>query len=430
MLRRLSLPRNVVPLTAAVLVCYLGVWLSFDHLHRIDNDFIGTYLASWLLAGGHRTGLYDPAVQNWARDLLVGPVPGGLFMPFVNVPLAAVIAAPLTLFAPADAYTAWSSLQLVLLFVAVGVAYRSAPRPTGHRAIEGLAIVLLVLSSYATLDLIRAGQWDGLNALGVAMAYRSWRQDRHAAGSFWLVATAALAKPHLALGLVAFILGWRNRRALAGAVAAAISVAVASIALVGVSGASAWLHLLNADAHAASVRGQSSFVALAGNWAGDGPWTFPIADAGIVVILGLCLLLGHRFRQGRLQLGPALAAATCLSLLAAPHSFIYDTVMVAPAVTWLLAERSPFSLTPRVHRRAWATAMLWHGTTTLYFLNQMISPTILRVGTPSIWIEVGLAALLWWVAHSVEEPGAATSVRRRRAAKRPLPALEPVATAP
>ena len=404
MLHRMSLPRYVIPLTVTVLVCYLGVWLGYDHLHRIDNDFVGTYTASWLLMGGHRTGLYDPAVQRWAHDLLVGPAPAHeLFMPFVNVPIAAVIAAPLTLLDPAQGYTVWSALQLVLLGVAVAVAYGSAPRPAGRRAAESLAIVLLVLSTYATLDLIRAGQWDGLNALGVAMAYRSWRRDRYATGAVWLVFTAALAKPHLALGLLAFIVGWRNRRAIIGAAAVVISVAVVSLAMVGTSGASAWVHLLGADAHAQSVRGQSSFVALAGNWAGDGPLTFPIGYAGIAAILGLCLLLGHRLRRGRLRLGPALAAATCLSLLAAPHSFIYDNVMVAPAVAWLLAEGSPFALDGSVRRRAWTIALLWLGTTTVYWMNQVISPTILRVGTPSLWLEVGLAAVLWRSAHAAED---------------------------
>jgi hypothetical protein len=401
MLHRLVSPRNVVALTAAILLCYLGVWLGYDHHHRIDNDFISTYLGSWLLRGGHRTDLYDPGVQRWAHDLLVGPTPPAeTFMPFVNVPIASLIAMPVTLLGAASAYMAWSTIQLALLGAAVAIAYRSAPRPAGRSTIETVGIVLLVLSAYVTLDLPLAGQWDGLNALGVAMAYRSWRRDGFAAGGAWLVATMALAKPHLAIGLLAFIVGWGNRRAIAGAVGAGLTVAVASFALVGMTGAQGWVHLLGSDAHAWSVRGQSSFVALAGGWTGDGPLTFPIAYAGTVVLAGLCFVLGRRLRRGRLLLGPALAAAACLSLLASPHSFVYDTIMLAPAITWLLAEHSPFALDRIARTRAWVMVLLWHGATSTRFLNQIISPTLLRIGTPVVWIEVGLAAYLWKTAHA------------------------------
>ncbi|MGH7748995.1 MAG: glycosyltransferase family 87 protein, partial [Candidatus Dormibacteria bacterium] len=300
MLHRLLSPRNVVTVTAAMVLCYLAIWLGYDPHHRIDNDFISTYFGAWLLRGGHHADLYDPTVQRWAHDLLVGPTPPSeFFMPFVNVPIASVIALPVTLFSPAVAYMGWSTIQLALLAAAIVIAYRAAPRPAGRSTVETAGILLLVLSAYVTLDLPLAGQWDGLNALGVAMAYRCWRRDRYYAGGAWLVATMALAKPHLAIGLLAFILGWGNRRAIAGALTAGVSIAIASFALVGTSGVLGWIHLLGSDAHAWSVRGQSSFVALAGGWTGDGPLTFPITYAGTAVLAGLCLVLGRRLCRGR-----------------------------------------------------------------------------------------------------------------------------------
>ncbi len=428
MLHRLLSPRNVLAVTAAMVLCYLAIWLGYDPHQRVDNDFISTYFGSWLLRGGHRTDLFDPAVQRWAHDLLVGPTPSTqAFMPFVNVPVASVIALPFTLLGPASAYIGWSTMQFGLLIAAVAIAYRSAPRAAGRSTIEALGIVLLVLSAYVTLDLPLAGQWDGLNALGVAMAYRCWTRNRFASGGVWLVATMALAKPHLAIGLLAFIVGWGNRRAIAGAVAAGVTVAVASLALVGVTGLQGWMHLVGSDAHAWTVRGQSSIVALAGGWTGDGPLTFPITYAGIVVLAGLCLTLGRRLRRGRVRLRPALAAATCLSLLASPHSFVYDTAMIAPAITWLLAEHSPFAIDQVTRRRAWIVVLLWQGATSTRFLNQIISPTILRVGTPIVWIEMGLAAYLWRSAHASggEARPAAEARTARPAGRRPDARMAP-----
>jgi Glycosyltransferase family 87 len=401
MLRRLSSPGHVALLSAAILLCYLGVWLSYGHDNRIHNDFIPTYFGSWLLRTGHRADLYDPTLQKWAHNLLVGPPsPHEPWYPFISVPIASAIALPVTFLSPATAYTLWGALQLGLLLAAVLIAHRSAPRPAGRPSLENLAIVLLVLSAYATLGLLSAGQWDGLDALGVAMAYRSWTRDRYAGGAVWLTGTLVLAKPHLAIGLLAFLAGWGNRRAIVAAIASGTAILGASFALVGARGMLGWAHVLASVSHGSSVRGQSSFVALAGNWTGDGPLTFPITYAGTAVLAGLCLLLGHRLRTGRLHLGPALTAAVCLSLLAAPHAFVYDTVMLAPALTWLLTDGSPFADDPATRRGAWATVLLWQGATTTPFLNHVISPTILRVGTPMIWITVALAAHLWRTAHA------------------------------
>src|SRR5437588_2062 len=77
-----------------------------------------------------------------------------------------------------------------------------------RRIVDLVAITAVALAVPATSNLLGVGQWTGLNALGLAMAYRSWRHHAYASGGVWLAASAAIAKPHLALGLMVFALGW------------------------------------------------------------------------------------------------------------------------------------------------------------------------------------------------------------------------------
>jgi Glycosyltransferase family 87 len=394
-------PRVVAAVLVALLISYLIVWLSFDSSHRTNNDFMATYVASWLVRTGHHTQLYDYATQLRGYHLFVRPglAAPSVEAPFVGVPIAALLAVPLTFLSAATAYGAWSALQVCLLIVAVAIAWRSAPHGGRKVGVETLAMVLIPLASFATLDLLRSGQWDGLSALGIALAYRCWRRDRYASGSACLVATAILAKPQLALGLLAFLGGWRDRRVLAGALAAGVVLGLASLAVVGGAGATAWWHLVGADAHLYSATGLYGFIALPSAWFGSGPLVTPVTYAGIIVLLGLCLVVGDRLRTVRLSLGPAFAAAACLSLLAAPHSYAYDAVMLVPALVWVFAEYSPFSADRVIRNRARIMIALWYASTITAFGGPPLPDVVLRAGNAAVWILIGIAVCLWKTAH-------------------------------
>jgi hypothetical protein len=104
-------------------------------------------------------------------------------------------------------------------------------------------------------------QWTGVNALGLPLAYRDWRAGKAGRGALSLVLFAGVAKPHLALGLIAFALGWRERRFAQGAVAGAIGGAVLSIAAVGIGGVGGFLNLV---AQSSTQFAPSSFVGIYG----------------------------------------------------------------------------------------------------------------------------------------------------------------------
>lgn len=405
-------PRVVVALPAALLISYLVLWGSLPIGHRANNDFMATYVASWLVRAGRSSQLYSYSGQLHGYRFFVQPgLPALLYEPlFVGLPVAAALVLPLTFLSAADAYSAWSALQFGLLVAAVVTAWRSAPHTNRPKRDEALAVILIPLASFTTLNLLQSGQWDGVSALGAAVAYRSWRRDRYATGSACLVATAMLAKPHLALGLLAFLVGWRNRRALVGALAAGTVLGLVSVALVGAPGATSWWHLVGADAHLHSATGLYGFIALPSAWFGSGPLVAPVTYAGSIVLLGLCVVLGARLRTGRLSLGAAFGTAACLSLLAAPHSYAYDPVILVPVLVWVFAEYSPFSPSRVVRNRARIMIVLWYASTITAFGGPPLPDVLLRAGNSGVWLLIGLAICLWKTAHDSARPDVAPTL--------------------
>jgi MFS family permease len=189
----------------------------------------------------------------------------------------------------------------------------------------------------ATLPLLLLGQWDGLCALGLALAYASWRRDRSFSAGFWLALGFGIAKPHLAVGLLAFAIGRRDRRALLGILAGAAALIAVSVATVGPG---ATLGFLGASSFALGNTPAAStlgLLGLAASWLGSGSAATGIAIGGGVLGIAACGLLGWRSHGHPDRLEATLAGAAALSLLVAPHLLAHDLVVLAPAFVWVAA---------------------------------------------------------------------------------------------
>ena len=169
MLRRGS---AVLPaaIAAAVLLAYVVLWLGAGAAQIGRSDFTSTYVGATLLREGQGGSMYDETLQAPLHAALIAPDREGN-LPFVNAPLAAAVALPVSLLSLQAAYRLWSLLQLALLVGAVVVAIRAAP---GRRSLPPLTLVAVGLGALAclgTLATLLLGQWDGLSALGLAVAY-------------------------------------------------------------------------------------------------------------------------------------------------------------------------------------------------------------------------------------------------------------------
>ena len=142
--------------SAALLVAYLVAWVRIDGLEIARSDFTSTYVGATLLREGHGSEMYDQSLQTVLHSEL-DPADKGGNLPFVNPPLAAALAMPVSLLGLDAAYRVWSLVQLALLVVAVVVALRAAPIQTLRRG-QIAAIALLALASMGTWAMFIQGQ--------------------------------------------------------------------------------------------------------------------------------------------------------------------------------------------------------------------------------------------------------------------------------
>ena len=345
------LARLVIAVSAGLLIGYACVWASVTPKSVGRSDFTSTYVGATLFREGFGSRLYDATLQTRVHTQVVAPDHIGN-LPFVDAPLAAVIAAPVSLLPLDAAYRVWGIVQILILIAAVTVVVRSARWPRDSWTVWKVATALAALAAMGTLSLLMEAQWTGVNALGLALAYRDWRAGKAGRGALWLVLFAGVAKPHLALGLVAFALGWRERRVVQGAVAGAIGVAVLSVAAVGVAGVAGFVNLV---AQSSTQFAPSSFVGLyglAGAMLGTGAPAEILWLAGAVVACVLAWFAGAAVRHDRTRLEIGLTVAVLMTILAAPRVYIHDLVLLAPMFVWAMADaRVRDQASPRRTRR-------------------------------------------------------------------------------
>ncbi|MDQ6847269.1 MAG: glycosyltransferase 87 family protein [Candidatus Dormibacteraeota bacterium] len=335
---RPRLPAAVVATAALVLLAaYVALWSGVSATNIGTSDFTATYVGATLLREGHGAAMYDHALQAPLHAALIAPLQRGN-LPYVNPPVAAGIVVPLTLLPLATAYRIWQAIQLLMLGAAIVVALRAAPWPARlpHPGVR-LAIALAALAGTGTLSLGLLAQWDGFTALGLAGAYALWHRNRGFAGGALLAASAAMAKPHLATGLAALLLGWRERRVLAGAATGLAAAVLASLIAAGPAALSGFVGAGVADATRWPLASLLGFTGLTGSWLGNGTAAHVLAAAGSLAAVTACIGLGRRVARDRSALEPCLAAATVLSLLASPHLLSHDMVLLAPVLVWMTA---------------------------------------------------------------------------------------------
>lgn len=336
-MRRTRLIGATVVLVAAVMLGHhVAVWLGLSPTQMRSSDYTATYVASQAWRAHDGGNLYDPKV--WvAGHQAIGSPPSTQAMPYANPPLAAVVDAPFSALGFLTSYRLFGLVQVVLIAVAILIAVRAAPWPRSTPRLVKAAVALVALAGTGTEVLLLQAQWDGVGALGLALAYVAWRSKRPGWAGIAIALSFGITKPHLVLGLAAFLLARRERRATVAAVVTTVGTVVASLLLVGAHGS---LGFLQAPGYSADVSPLSTILGINGlvfsNLQG-GVIAVALSVAAGALAVALAALLGgvSRRHPDRLEIG--LAGAAALSLLAAPHLLVHDLVILAPALVWCAA---------------------------------------------------------------------------------------------
>jgi hypothetical protein len=371
----------LVTVASIVLAHYAQVWTVVPSSLASTSDFAGTYVAATLIRTGHAAQIYDPGVER--RTLVASGAPAGhADIPFENPPAAAVVALPFSVLGAGTAWRAWSVLQLLLMLLSLWIVARAAPWPAALQRLPRLAIVLLALAGFGTGLLIVEGQWDGVSVLGVALAYTAWSRGRPELAGFALGFTAAIAKPQLVIGIAAYMVGRRDWRAVAGALAGSALSAVIALVAVGPHGLAAFVSAVSIPDNSPTAEMQGS-SGLFGSLLGQAPGVYFLSIGAGLLAAAVAGWLGTIAYRRPDLFEPSLCGAVTLSLFASPHLLGHDLTLIAPvlvvAVGWLAGR---------------PTETRWPGPATLAVITG--------------WVVLSFASLEDLAQNSVGLPGRAT----------------------
>jgi hypothetical protein len=403
-----------ITVASIVLAHYAQVWTVVPSSLAPTSDFAGTYVAATLVRTGHAAQMYDPATEQ--RTLVQSGAPAGHDdIPFENPPGAAVVALPFSLLSAGAAWRAWSVLQLLLIVLSLWLVARAAPWPATMSRLPKVAIALVALAGFGTGLVLVEGQWDGVSVVGLALAYVAWRRGRPGLAGFALGFTAAIAKPQLVLGIGAYMLGRRDWRGIAGALAGAALTVVIGLLAGGPHGLGAFVAAISTphDSPTAEMQGSSG---LFGSLLGQAPGVYLLSiGAGLLAAIAAGWL-GAITRHRADLFEPSLCAAVALSLFASPHLLGHDLTLLAPVLIGGLAW-----LAGRPTEKAWpgpATLIVIAGWALLSLatMTDLAQNTVGLPGRGTPWALLIVAAT--WCALTVRSlpAGDARPARERRSA--------------
>jgi hypothetical protein len=332
----------------AILVVNVALYLivaargrfPFDALGgAILPDFMAHFTGGKLVLAGRTADLYDVRAQHAVQVAVTGD-PSFLDL-FLSPPLAAYLYAPFALLPYGAACAAWTTTSLALLGLSAAGLRRLAPSLPGER----FALTLLVVaSSQPMIQLLGSGQDTPLSlalwVTGVGFALGSGAMEETIAGA---VFSLGLFKPQLFV-LPPLVLATLGRRRAVGAwLAGALAQAALTLQLFGPSAFRGWWAVLRSPEYVeflSTVRASrmTSVLPFVRSVLPPGSGTAATVLGGAVsaaVVVATLARLAPR-PSGSIDPRGAWALACLATLIASPHLFGYDLVLlVVPVALWL-----------------------------------------------------------------------------------------------
>lgn len=308
------------------LLLYLVSWWNGRPGHDLMGnplfpDFSVFYIAGDLVREGQWPKVYDQNfIWEQANRLLGENNAAGYY--FLYPPFVAWMARPLALLTYAQAAWGWFAFNLVLGFF---LAFRF-PRLMGlEEEWRQEAAAWLFLVSIPFWRTVLFGQ-NSLCLLAIFYGFlRSWkRQDYFTAG---MILSLALYKPQFCLGLLAWVIIWKQWRVLMGWITGAILLGLYG----SLHGLGAWVQWIDSMRLLQSVREHYEWFHSIHNafqfWGGAGGGLEKIVWMGVVAICGAALIRQRLMDRDPLK---GLGLAVLGSFLLLPRVAQYDLVLAFP----------------------------------------------------------------------------------------------------
>jgi hypothetical protein len=333
-LLRFLTPRRIwsYPLVSLVVLVAIAAYDRVSGTGLISSpfggDFLSFYTGGAFVRTGHADKLIDLEAQHALQQQILG-VPTHSVSLWVSPPYFAYVFAPLSLLPYRAAFVLFVVLSALALFATLGVFTRDLyPRSSASR------LCFMALQYYPTFEWLLNGQMTGLWLTLYLWVFLLLRRERDVACG--LALGLLVCKPQLALGIAAALLGARRFRALFAAL-------LSGGACVGLGFATL------PNAMFAYLRHGQSLVSLVRdpvyNTAGlygsfevatlllDGASPRLALVAGVCLTLLLLFVIGAAwartdFRPGTRAFDLRMAATFALAVIASPHLYNYDLMLL------------------------------------------------------------------------------------------------------
>ena len=326
-------------ITAGLIVCALSILRGFQGQtfmgRPLGGDFVQFYTVGEILNQYQPARIYDLDLEIPLQHAAAPGAPHDQMLVFASAPYAAQIYRPFALLPYAWAYIAWLVFSMALYAAAVMLLLSSA-RLTAAQKQTGFLLAISFMPFL--MESWIGGQISIVAFFAVALfVFLRSRNRRFLAG---LALALALFKPTLIAIPILMLLIGRRWRMLAGVAAGAASLAVVSIATVGMEGCARWIGTLQFYGHLATgsaaalrrmkyVDAGSFFHLLIGNSAIAQILGVLAPVAGIAILAVAWWRSSGWDAPSRDLLWAATFAGALVSNVYTP---IYDSILIAPAV--------------------------------------------------------------------------------------------------